>query len=147
MQSKKMWQTFAATIVFLFLSSLVAWGVSRFSCSWKIFFGIGFGIMLIAIVPLFFHQRQPKAPLLTLFLNIFSCGFLIGSYFLGSHLRLSLPTAVFPITPRAACSRAAAGSRLDPIPKTSYVEAYHHASPGRPVWPDQGDVSSVTGTR
>ena len=89
MQSKKMWQTFAATIVFLLLSSLVAWGVSRFSCSWKIFFGIGFGIMLIAIVPLFFYQRQPKAPLLTLFLNIFSCGFLVGSYFLGSHLRLS----------------------------------------------------------
>ena len=102
MQSKKMWQTFAATIVFLLLSSLVAWGVSRFSYSWKIFFGIGFGIMLIAIVPLFFYQRQPKAPLLTLFLNIFSCGFLVGSYFLGSHLRLSLPTAVFSALASAA---------------------------------------------
>lgn len=59
-----------------------------------IFFGIGFGIMLIAIVPLFFHQRQPKAPLLTLFLNVISCGFFVGSYFLGSHLSLSLSAAV-----------------------------------------------------
>lgn len=49
-----------------------------------------------------FYQRQPKAPLLTLFLNIFSCGFLVGSYFLGSHLRLSLPTAVFSALASAA---------------------------------------------
>lgn len=102
MQSKKMWQTFAVTIIFLLLSSLAAWGVSRFSYRWEIFFGIGFGIMLLAIVPLFFYEKKPKATALTLFLNVISCGFLVGSYFLGSHTRLSLQTAVFSALASAA---------------------------------------------
>ena len=95
MQSKKMWQALFIILFFLLVSAVLAWGcIYLFSkAKWQIFFGIGAGLMLLSVIPLFFYEKIPKSPAISLCVNSISCGLFLASLFIGKHLSLSLKTA------------------------------------------------------
>ena len=64
MQSKKMWQALFIILFFLLVSAVLAWGcIYLFSkAKWQIFFGIGAGLMLLSVIPLFFYENRPQFP-------------------------------------------------------------------------------------
>ncbi len=99
MHSKKMRQTFLILFSVLSLSALAAWlcSVLGAGANWVPFFAGGAALMLVGIVPLFFHKKHPKSSVVTLVLNVFSCGLLIGSYFIGVQNPLSFLTVVYAL--------------------------------------------------
>ena len=103
MISKKMRMTLGILLVFLLLSSVVASAVSRLDVRWGGPFGIGAFLMAVAIVPLFFARRHPWTPIVTLVLNVVSCGLLVGSFYVAKSLPLSFRAATFsPCSPPVA---------------------------------------------
>ena len=83
MQSKKMWQALFIILFFLLVSAVLAWGcIYLFSkAKWQIFFGIGAGLMLLSVIPLFFYEKIPKSPAISLCVNSISCGLFLASLF------------------------------------------------------------------
>mgnify|MGYP005803808001 CR=1 FL=1 len=105
MISKKMRMTLGILLVFLLLSSVVASAVSRLDVEWGGPFGIGTFLMAVAVGPLFFARRHPWTPIVTLVLNVVSCGLLVGSFYVAKSLPLSFRAATF-FALLAACSYA-----------------------------------------
>ena len=62
MHSKKMWQTLLILFLFLFVSALLAWAAGSLlkAAKWQLVFGIGAGLMVVALVPLFLRDKYPK---------------------------------------------------------------------------------------
>ena len=97
MHSKKMWQTLLILFLFLFVSALLAWAAASLlkAAKWQLVFGIGAGLMVVALVPLFLRAKYPKIAAMPLCINALACGFLVAAYFIGSKTALSLPAALY----------------------------------------------------
>lgn len=97
MHSKKMWQTLLILFLFLFVSALLAWAAGSLlkAAKWQLVFGIGAGLMVVALVPLFLRDKYPKIAALPLCINALACGLLVAAYFIGSKTALSLPAALY----------------------------------------------------
>ena len=61
----------------------------------QLVFGIGAGLMVVALVPLFLRDKYPKIAALPLCINALACGLLVAAYFIGSKTALSLPAALY----------------------------------------------------
>lgn len=122
MTSKKMWMTLGILIGFLGLSAVIAAGVSRLPVQWGAPFGIGAALMAAAIVPVFFAEKHPWAPVVTLCLNVLSCGLLVGSFYVAKSLPL-------PFTSALLYALAAAGSYLVPMLLLSIPGIARHTAP------------------
>lgn len=48
---------------------------------------------MLSVIPLFFYEKIPKSPAISLCVNSISCGLFLASLFIGKHLSLSLKTA------------------------------------------------------
>lgn len=86
MQSKKLWQAWGTIIVFLTVTALLSFVVSRLfpSGKWLPPFWIGFAFLAVSVVFSLLRKKLPRIALISIVLNLCACGFFIGAYLVGT---------------------------------------------------------------